>query len=137
MKERDSSLILQINRTDMEISSISNGIDSCDSEIYDLEQRLKKVHLLKEKLSERRNEKCSKLKKLEDEKRGLTQIINTEAVRCFEERKKTLHRIDKLQNQLDTFSTEIDNFDKIGDNHAVSDDVQDYLDSEIRRREQE
>ena len=137
MKERDSNFILQINRTDMEISSISNGIDSCDSEIYDLEQRLKKVHLLKEKLLERRNEKYCKLKKLEDEKRGLTQIINTETLRCFEERNKTFHRIEKLQKQLESTSMEIENFDQIGDQHALSDDISDFLDSEIRRREEE
>ena len=100
LKDKDSRLTVQIGQVDQEISNISNGISSSDSEIHDLELRLRRVKLLKEKLSERQGEKMKKIRALEEEKRNLRQRINTEAGRCFEERTKTYDRIEQLKKKL-------------------------------------
>merc|ERR1719154_194567 len=69
LREKDTNLINTITRTDLEISNISNGISSCDSEIHDLEMRLQRVKLLRGTLTDNRNKKFEKLKALEEEKR--------------------------------------------------------------------
>jgi len=111
LRERDARLILQIGQIDQDISNMSNGISSCDSEIHDLEMRLKRVRQLKDKLSERQSEKMKKIRKQEEEKRNLTQKINTEAVRCFDERTKTYNRIDELKKKLLSAIKDIEHFD--------------------------
>ena len=113
MRERDARLIVQIRQVDQDISNISNGISSCDSEIHDLEIRLKRVKLLKEKLSERQSEKMRRIRLLEEEKRNLTQNINSEAGRAFEERTKIYNRIDELKKKLLSAIKDIEDFDQV------------------------
>ena len=115
LRERDARLILHIRQVDLDISNISNGISSCDSEIHDLEMRLKRCLCLKEKLSERQNEKMKKIRLLEEEKRSLTQSINTEAARCFDERTKTYNRIEELKKKLLSAIKDIEQFDSSKD----------------------
>ena len=135
LKEKDKNLILSINRTDLEISNISNGISSCDSEIHDLEMRLQKVKLLKGKLTDKRNNKFEKLKTLEEEKRQLTQKINTESLRYHENRANTLRNIESLSSYLAGTDKEIVEADLSTDGSSRCPVALRYLDSEIRKFE--
>ena len=110
LKDKDNRLTVQIGQVDQEISNISNGISSSESEIHDLELRLRRVKLLKEKLSERQSEKMKKIRALEEEKRNLRQKINTEAGRCFEERTLTYNRIEQLKKKLILAIKDIEQF---------------------------
>lgn len=116
LREKDSRLTVQIGQVDQEISNISNGISSSDSEIHDLELRLRRVKLLKEKLSERQSEKMKKIRALEEEKRSLRQRINTEAGRCFEERTNTYNRIEQLKKKLILAIRDIEQFGNVDNN---------------------
>ena len=134
VKERDENLILNIRRTDTEITNITNGISSCDSQIFDLELRLKKVNLLRSKLIERQSEKYEKLKSLEEEKRGLTQKINSKSLNFFEGRSRTLRRLEELESLQDRASLETEEYDGSG---PCPPSILEFLDSEIQWREEQ
>ena len=116
LKDKDNRLTVQIGQVDQEISNISNGISSSESEIHDLELRLRRVKLLKEKLSERQSEKMKKIRALEEEKRNLRQRINSEAGRCFEERTTTYNRIEQLKKKLILAIKDIEQFGNADNN---------------------
>ena len=134
VKEKDENLILNIRRTDTEITNIANGISSCDSQIFDLELRLKKVNLLRSKLIERQSEKYEKLKSLEEEKRGLTQKINSKSLNFFEGRSRTLKRLEELESLQDRASLETEEYDGSG---PCPPSILEFLDSEIQWREEQ
>ena len=134
LKEKDQNLIMSINRTDQEVSNISNGISSCDSEIHDLEMRLQRSKLLKETLTDKRNIKYEKLKTLEEEKRQLTQKINVDSQQYHEERTNTLQNIESLSSYLAGTEQEIvENLSR--DGSAKCPLALQYLESEIRKLE--
>ena len=135
LKEKDKNLIMSINRTDLEISNISNGISSCDSEIHDLEMRLQRVKLLRGKLTDKRNNKFEKLKTLEEEKRQLTQKINTDSLRYHESRAGALNNIESLSSYLQGTDKEIVEVDLSTDGSSKCPVAVQYLDSEIRKLE--
>ena len=135
LKEKDKNLIMSIDRTDLEISNISNGISSCDSEIHDLEMRLQRVKLLRGKLTDKRNNKFEKLKTLEEEKRQLTQKINTDSLRYHEHRADTLRNIESLSSYLTGTDNEIVEVDLSTDGSSKCPAAVQYLDSEIRKLE--
>ena len=56
-----------------------------------------------------------KIRLLEEEKRSLTQSINTEAARCFDERTKTYNRIEELKKKLLSAIKDIEQFDSSKD----------------------
>ena len=74
---------------------------------------MKGVKLLKEKLSERQSGKMRKIRLLEEEKRSLTQNINAEAGRAFEERTKIYKRIEELKTKLLSAIKDIEHFDPL------------------------
>ena len=67
---------------------------------------------------ERQSEKMKKIRLQEEEKRNLTQRINSEAGRCFEERTKTYNRIEELKKKLLSAINDIEHFDS-GKDHPT------------------
>jgi len=135
LREKDTNLINTITRTDLEISNISNGISSCDSEIHDLEMRLQRVKLLRGTLTDNRNKKVEKLKALEEEKRQLTQKINTDSLLNRENRSNTLRNIESLNSYQEGTEKEIERMDLSTDGSSKCPVAVQYLDSEIRNIE--
>ena len=114
LKERNEVLISEITGTEMEISNISDGISSCDSEIHALEMRLKRVKDLKDALSAKRKTKIDKLQLLDEEKRGLAKRINSETSRggAHENTNNSLNKIEKLKEQLACTNSSLENLIK-------------------------
>jgi len=136
MREKVSKLITKASIVDLEVSNLSNGIASCDSEIHDLELRLKKARLLRDNLRERRSEKYDKLKSLEEDKRLLSQNINSEAVRSFEERTNNSNKKAELTRKLNDVNDEIEKFDT-SDGSQELQQIKDLLYSQIKKKEKE
>ena len=135
LREKDANLINTITRTDLEVSNISNGISSCDSEIHDLEMRLQRAKLLRGTLMDKRNKKFEKLKTLEEEKRKLTQKINTDSLLSRENHVNTLRNIESLNSYLEGTEKEIERVDLSTDGSPKCPLAVQYLDSEIRNIE--
>merc|ERR1712098_162489 len=136
MREKVAKLITKSSIVDLEVSNLSNGISSCDSEIHDLELRLKKARLLRDNLCERRSEKYEKLKTLEEDKRLLSQNINSEAVRSFEERANNSKKKVELTRKLNDVNDEIEKFDT-SDGSQELQQIKDLLYSQIKKKEKE